>query len=314
MNQMTAPRALKKGSAVALVAPAGPAADAAEVRQAVRVLEEMGYEARVSSGCYAQYGYLAGQDEARARELNAAFADPEIEGIFCMRGGYGCSRILDRVDYDCVRRSPKVFVGYSDITALHIAFNRLCGLLTFHGPMPGSDAAVLLRPGRTREGLLRAVGVGWPLGRLHNPGEEPLWALVPGRAAGRLAGGNLSLAAASLGTPYEIDTRGCLLFLEEIGEYPYRVDRMLSQLRLAGKFRDCCGVVLGDFRDCGAENPERSLELRQIFDDLLVPEGKPVLCGLRAGHCVEKLTLPLGAKAEMDAGAGSLRIVERAVC
>ncbi|HWQ10743.1 MAG TPA: LD-carboxypeptidase, partial [Holophaga sp.] len=247
-----------------------------------------------------------------ARDTNAFFEDPDIQGIICLRGGYGTPRILDALDYGMIARHPKVFVGYSDITGLHLAFQRHCNLATFHGPMGTSDALLADEPSTTSS-WLAALTSAAPLGRIDNPaGVAPARTLFGGKASGPLTGGNLTLVAATMGTPYEIDARGKLLFLEDVDERPFRVDRMLTQLRLAGVFDACAGILLGDWADCTPEEGKPSLDLEEIFRDILGPCGKPVVMGFQAGHCSPTLTLPFGVSAVLDADAATLELTEGA--
>lgn len=317
-------RALVPGDLVALVATSGPTADDGQAARAAAAVETLGFRVRVYPSCTARRGYLAGSDEGRARDLQDAFADPEVAGVFCIRGGYGAGRILDKLDYGAIARNPKPFAGYSDVTALHAAFSRFCGFPTFHAPMPASDFLPEPDP-VSRASFLAALLSSEPLGELGNPetppppGSPAPKAYVGGKARGRLAGGNLSLVAAAVGTPYAVDPRGAILFLEDVGEAPYRIDRMLCHLRLAGCFDSCAGVVLGGFSDCappasgpsGAAKP--SLSLEEVFGDLLGSLRVPVLAGLAAGHQSPSLTLPLGVVCELDADALSLRAVEAAL-
>lgn len=295
---MLFPKPLHRGARVALIAPSGPVPPE-RLWPAVSAVSGMGFEPAVYESCRAFHGYFAGDDALRADDLHRAFADPSIDGILCIRGGYGAQRLLDRIDFDLIAANPKVFCGYSDVTALHIVLNQRCGFVTFHTPMPSTE---LYRgiDGYTMRSYRDMLGGKW-CGELKNPADMPLDALVAGCAEGPLTGGNLSLVASSLGTPYEIDTGGKILFLEDVGEEPYRIDRMLTQLKLAGKFDDCEGILLGYWTDCEAENPERSLTLSQIFEELLVPGGRPVLEGLACGHSLPSMSLPMGAMMEMDA-------------
>jgi len=316
---MIKPKALREGDTIGLIAPSSPIADARagntkqKIEKCVAALNAQGYNVVVDKSCYAKYGYLSGSDEVRAEGINRMFADPSIDAVFCIRGGYGTPRILDRIDYDNIKKNPKLFLGYSDITALHIAFNQLCGLLTVHGVMPGCEM-IRAFPPFTKESYLRAVAATEPLGELKNPDGAEIKCLVPGKAEGALIGGNLSLITAAIGTPYEIDTKGKILFIEDIGEYTYRIDRMLTQLRLAGKFNDCAGIVLGDFTDCKVEYGSRyGLTLLQIFEDIVAPAGKPTIYNFKAGHCVPTLSFPFGVKAVLDADKGSLTITEAAL-
>ena len=305
------PKALRPGDTLGLIAPSGGLKDPGQLWEAVAMLGRLGFKSKPGAACRSAHGYLAGADAGRAADLNGMFADPDVAGILCLKGGYGAMRILDAVDYELAARQPKVLVGYSDITALHIALNQRAGLPTFHGPMALSAALLEADPAST-QGWLAALTGAAP-GRLENPpGCPPLRSLAGGVARGPLAGGNLSVIAATMGTPYELDVRGKLLFLEDIDERPYKVDRMLTQLRLAGKFRECAGILLGDWNNCVPDPGERSLELLEVFQEVLLPAGKPILAGLQAGHCQPALTFPLGVEAVLDAEAGTLELVEAA--
>ncbi len=305
---MIVPNPLYPGARVALVAPSSAVA-ADRLGPAQDAVKALGLEPVPYPSCYAtsRHGYFAADDVQRASDLQAAFADDSIGGVLCLWGGYGAHRLLPLLDLDAIARRPKRFAGYSDITALHTAFNQICGFVTFHAPMPASD---YYQPvDEFTMSRLRRCLFGSLAGPVENPAGRPLTALSPGSAMGRLCGGNLSLLAASLGTPWEIDTKGKLLFLEDVGEKVYRIDGMLTQLRNAGKFRDCAGVILGDWTDCPPEHPERSLTLEEVFRELIVPAGKPVLSGLACGHSLPNLSLPLGAMAAMDADTGRLEVL-----
>ena len=305
---MIAPNPLYPGARVALVA-ASSAVPADRLGPALEGVRALGLEPVPYLSCDAanRHGYFAADDARRAGDLQAAFADDAIDGVLCIRGGYGAHRLLPLLDLEAIARRPKPFAGYSDVTALHTVFNQMCGFVTFHTPMPSTE---YYQPvdGFTMEQLRRCL-FGPVTGALKNPAGQLLRPLAPGRAEGRLCGGNLSLLAASLGTPWEVDTRGKLLFLEDIGEKVYRVDAMLTQLRNAGKFRDCAGVLLGAWTDCPPEDPNASLTLEEVFRELIVPAGKPVLSGLACGHTLPTLSLPLGAMAAMDADGGRLEVL-----
>jgi muramoyltetrapeptide carboxypeptidase len=310
---MRKPRALQAGDTLGLIAPSGSLKDLGMVEQAAGMLRRHGFESKVGASCRSIHGYLAGADSLRAADVNGFFADPEVAGIVCLKGGYGTPRILDALDYDLIRRNPKVFVGYSDITGLHLALNQHAFLPTFHGPMGVSDT-LLQGDDFSTQSWLKALTTSAPLGRLENPPEAaPRFTLVGGVARGPIIGGNLSLVAATMGTPFELDTRGRILFFEDIDEHPYRIDRMLTQLRLAGKFDDCAGILLGDWNNCVPEEGTRTLELLEIFQELLVPTGKPTMAGFQAGHCAPVITLPFGVEAVLDADALSLEMIESAL-
>lgn len=304
---------LKIGDTIGLIGPSGTVREAGAVDQAIAYMKELGFNVKVGKSAHAKYGYLSGTDEVRAADINAMFADGEVDAIVCTRGGYGTMRLLDLLDYDVIRANPKIFVGFSDITALHAAFLEKCGLVTFHGPMATRWMAEFT-DGFTKPALMNAVMKAEPLGELCNaPGYHARATVNPGKAEGMLVGGNLSLIAGTIGTPYELDAKDRILFIEEIGERTYCVDRMLTQLRLAGKFDDCAGIVFGDFNDCPVEYPEFGLTLEEVIRDIAAPCGKPIFTGLQAGHCAPKLTLPLGTRCRMDADRCTLEILESAV-
>jgi len=299
---MIYPPSLRPGDAVALIAPAGPLASAAELDVAIARVEALGLRAVPGDRVLARRGYLAGTDAERAADLNAALRDPDVRGIFAVRGGYGTTRLLDLVDYDALRADPKVLLGYSDLTALLGACSARAGVVTFHGPV------VALSPfGPDEIGWLRrAVLSDAPVGTLAAPEGR---ALVPGRARGRLAGGNLSLMAALVGTPYAIDCAGAIVFLEEIDEAPYRIDRMATQLRASGALRGCAGIVLGTFAGCDpGEDAEPERRLAHVLADRFGDLGVPVLSGAPIGHDGDQWTLPVGAFATLDAGDGTLAV------
>ncbi len=303
---MSRPKPLQPGDRVALICPSG-CLPQEKLEPALKAVRAFDLEPVVYDSCTARYGYLAGDDALRARDVHSAFADPAIAGVFCMRGGYGSQRILPLLDLDAIGRNWKLFLGYSDATALHIAFNNR-GFASLHTPMPSTEWCREDFDDFTREGLSALLFGQSP--RLTNPSGDPLTCLMPGTAQGALVGGNLSLVAASLGTPWEIDCTDKILFLEDVNEDIYRIDRMLAQLRNAGVFDRCAGVLLGAFSNCEAKNPNRSLTLEQVFNDLLLPAKKPVLSGLRCGHCLPTLSLMLGARIFMNAGGCELQFLE----
>jgi muramoyltetrapeptide carboxypeptidase len=318
---MIKPRALRPGDTIAFVAPAGRL-DRARMALARKRLEEQGFKVRVPDDLYRARGYLAGSDEARAAELMAAFRDPQVKAVFPGTGNYGTTRMLDLLDYAAIRKNPKIFVGFSDITGLHLALHKRAGLVTFHSPNPmyglGSPSNL---SAFSAEYFWRALLEPAPAGRAADgsyviepkPGMPPVKSLAGGVTRGRLVGGNLSLVAALMGTPYEIETAGCVLFLEDVGERPYRIDRYLSQLRLAGKFREVRAVILGQFRDCAPKPGEASLSLDEVFADYFANLGVPVIANFPAGHATNNATLPLGVMVEVDADRGRVTILESPV-
>ncbi len=306
---MRKPPALREGDAVALIAPAGPLDGPEDLQRACAAVEVLGLRPRVGANALERYGYLAGSDAQRAEDFNVAARDPDIRAIFAMRGGYGTLRILDLLDYGALRADPKVLLGYSDLTALLNAVSARSDLVTFHGPV----AAISPFTQMVVDALRRAVCVARPLGTLHVPEMETI---CSGTASGRLAGGNLSLLAALIGTPYAVDTRDTLLFFEDVDEAPYRIDRMLTQMRLSGGLGNAAGIVAGRFHNCDVPEDARtpdSFGSVQAIDDRLRDLAVPSLRGALIGHIEEQWTIPIGARATLDADARTLTIEEAAV-
>lgn len=289
---------LPQGALIGVIAPAGPAPDGT-VARIPATLAAMGYRARIYPGCHARSGFLAGGDDIRARDLEAAFADPEVAAVFSLRGGYGSGRLLDRLSWPRILKSAKPFIGYSDLTALHAQFTN-AGAIAFHGPMLASDLVDSpFPPERLGFDILRT---GLVAGTTWSPVRETVLLQLPGLAEGRVVGGNLSLIASLVGTPYALDVRDAILFVEEIGEAPYRVDRLFQQLRHAGVLAGARGFLLGRFS--GADSPAG------VLADYLAPLGRPVLGGWPAGHGAGARILPLGARVAMDASAGTLTFLQ----
>lgn len=309
---MIKPKALRPGDTIGLVGPSGAIRTDDGLERSVKLLEEMGYKVKVGESAGARYGYLSGTDEVRARDLNAMFMDDDVDAIVCTRGGYGTPRILDRLDFDAARKHPKLFLGYSDITALLIAYGKYADLVTFHGPMP-SSCMVNGFDEYSQARFLRAISSTEPLDEMRNCACQKLTCLNEGVVTAPMVGGNLSLVEELLGTPYELDCRGKILFLEDVGERTYRLDGMLNHLRLAGKFEDCAGIVLGDFTNCTMEYANFSFTLDEILRDIVLPCGKPVLSGLCAGHGPHKQTLPMGINYELNATECRLTALESAL-
>lgn len=304
---MITPKPLVKGSRVALIDASGPVPEE-RLEPAIASVRALGLEPIVFPSCRMRHGYLAGYDRERAEDFNRAFADPSIDGVLCIRGGYGAQRLMERIDWETAAKNPKVFCGYSDVTILHLMLNQRCGFVTYHTPMPATEWYAGL-DAYTERSLKNAMfGVREP--EILNPPDAPMVTIAKGVCRGVLTGGNLSLLSSSLGTPYEIDTKDKVLFIEEIGETPYRIDRMLLMLKQAGKLRACTGIILGAFTDCGAPDGEKSLSLHEVFTELLLDEGKPILGAVQCGHILPTLSLPLGVNVSMDATNRTLRVLE----
>jgi muramoyltetrapeptide carboxypeptidase len=303
-------RPVGPGGTIGIVAPAGPISHDG-LEQGLSRLHAWGYRTIVGDAVLEQRGYLAGSDAARAADFNRIWGDSQVDAVLCARGGYGVMRMLEGIDWDLVRRQPKFFCGFSDITALHLAIEREAGLVTFHGPMAVAFGAAERYNG---DGLKAALQSAAPLGTVAWP-EAPAPVIVNGGVAeGWLIGGNLTLLTAMLGTPWGPDFTDRIVLIEEVDEYPYKVDRMLSQLLLAGKLQRAAGVLFGDSPTC-MHGPEGkpSLTLLEVLDDLLRPLGIPVLYGFPCGHTEFRATLPFGVTARLDAGAGTLTILEPAL-
>lgn len=310
---MIRPKALKKGDTIGLISASG-AIPPEKFLPAVKSIEKLGFKVVAGETCRARHGYLAGSDELRASEVNQMFRDSNIDGIFCIRGGYGATKILPLLDFDMIKANPKVFAGYSDVTALHIAFNQQCGFVTYHTPMPSTE---FIRPEMdeyTWKSFIESVTATERTDYcLENPPGHTMTTLVAGKATGQLIGGNLTLVTASLGTPYEIDTKGKILFLEDVDESEQRVDRMLTQLKLAGKLDGVAGILLGAWTNCGPEepkHPERSLSLQTIFQEILGPPNKPIMKDITCGHCLPTMSLPLGRTITMDTENQLIKVIE----
>ncbi len=289
------PARLRSGDTVGLIAPGSALSDEG-VQRAIMQVQGLGLRVKLGPHLRAQRGYLAGTDTERLADLHAMFADPNVQAVWCARGGYGCGRLLPLLDLGLIRQHPKLLIGYSDVTALLNFISRYTGLVTYHGPVASSK----LTPYST-ERLLDAVMEGREL-RTIDRAEESVASYVihPGQAEGPLWGGNLSLLAAAAGTPYAPPVKGSLLFIEDIGEKPYRIDRMLTQLRQAWKLQQAAGILLGTFADCEADPEDRSLTLRETLTDRLGDLGVPVAYGFSIGHIAAQCTLPVGIRASFD--------------
>lgn len=333
---MIKPAHLQTGMTIGVIAPASAVRNPKDVDRAVRGLEAAGFKVKLGRHVRDRHGFLAATDKNRLADIHRMFADPKVDGIMCMRGGYGTSRIVDQIDFDLVKANPKVFIGFSDITMLNLAFLRRCNLVNFNGPMASSTFGNT-HPSRFGvAGFLRTVCHPAPAGSIWQEHEDRDFRVIRrGRAEGWLTGGNLSLLAASIGTPYEMETKGAIVFMEEIDEKPYTIDRMLTQILQAGKLRDAAGIVIGrNVPDAGFERLEkkaarkapqqvkalpallpRSFEplMDDVFYERLRPLGIPVLTGLPFGHIHDYATLPLGVRATMNSATGDLVIEESAV-
>jgi muramoyltetrapeptide carboxypeptidase len=302
---MIRPPALRPGTRVALVAAAGPLPDGG-VDRAIERVASLGWEPVPGDFCRGRNGYLSGTDEERAADLNRALRDPSIGAVWFLRGGYGTMRILDALDWDALRNHPKALIGFSDNTAVHLAAQR-AGVVSFHGPHPHAPDF----PEFARDELLRVLTVAEPAGVLPFPAGGRAETIAGGVAEGPLVGGNLSLLSATLGTPFALRPEGAILFIEEVGEHPYRLDRLLSHLRLAGVLDAIAGIAVGGITE--SPEVEGAPSGAEVVADALGGLGIPVATGFPFGHIDDNWTLPLGVRARLDADAGTLALLEPAV-
>ncbi len=311
------PPRLKAGDKLAIVAP-GSYISEEELRDSINNLNQLGFETTYSEKILLQSGYFAGTDKDRAADLMEKFSDKSVKGIVCARGGYGCSRILPMLDYDIIRANPKVLIGYSDITALLYGIYKKSGLITFHGPVGTSTFndysvnnfnKVLLNPERTS--LFQNSTSG------DDENVYGVTSIVKGKGKGRLVGGNLSIMVSLIGTNFDVDYSNKLIFIEEIGEEPYRIDRMLTQMIQSGKFENASGIMMGIFRKCEVKKESdltpKSFTLMEVLQDRLSSLNIPVLYGMSFGHVKDKFTIPFGALAELDVDKQTFTLLEKAV-
>jgi len=311
------PKRLKKGDTVGLIVPGGYISEDG-LKESIENLEKLELKAYYTDNILARSGYLGGSDKQRSDDVNHMFKNDKVDGIMCARGGYGCDRILPMLDYGVIKANPKVLVGYSDITALHNAIFAKTGLVTFHGPVGTSTfneftinnfVNVIMEP---KNKYVLKHSDDYKKG-----GDYEVYAIREGKAKGRLVGGNLSLVVTLPCTPYDVDFKGKILYLEEVDEKPYRVDRMLTELLLAGKLQEVAGIALGVFRKCdqkvGSQKGERTFSLKEVLFDRLYDLGVPVIYGLSFGHIENKYTLPFGINAELDVMNQTITLEEPAV-
>lgn len=304
---MIKPEALHPGGTIGVIAPAG-SVDPAELRQGVDRLKGMGFRVVLGASVEKRSRYLAGSDRERAADLNQMFSNPEIAAIVCARGGYGTSRIIPFLDQEAIEQHPKIVVGSSDVTLLLNHLRQHFGLVTFHGPMVAPNFGK--QPSSLTDTWFRKILVeGWGKGPMTVDGVK---GLRDGQAQGPLVGGCLTMLCSTLGTPYEIQTDGAILLLEDIDEAPYRIDRMLTQLKAASKFKNAKGVIFGKMPGCQPPS-HSSYILEDVIGDLLADQAVPILFGFPAGHGGEQVTLPLGLPVRIDGNTASVTLLESAV-
>jgi muramoyltetrapeptide carboxypeptidase len=317
------PRHLAPGDMLGIVSPASAPPDPASIDRGVAALEKLGYPVKLAPNVRKRFGFLAGTDQQRADDLMNMFTDPEVRAILCVRGGYGTPRLLPLLDYQVIRKHPKIFVGYSDITALHCAFLTQARLISFHGPMLNSDFAHPEMPDFTMQSFRRTLALiaspqtKLPFDTSLGHRKDAVKILRRGMARGQLIGGNLSLLCSLVGTRWQPNFKGRILFLEDVGEPPYRFDRMLTQLLNAGLLQQVAGIAIGVNADCEDPKSKTTNEYRQTLEDVLKDRllglKVPIVTGLAFGHVPHNATLPVGARAILNANRGVLSLAESPV-
>src|ERR1035437_719690 len=304
------PEKLKSGDVIGIISPSSPVSNTSKLNAGVSYFEKMGYRVKVGLNAMKERGYLAGTDGERVEDIHNMFLNSEVKLIICLRGGYGASRLLDKIDYNIIKNHPKIFCGYSDITVLQNAFFHKTGLVTFAGPMAGVDFYKDISE-FTEENFWNTLTSNEPI-KLNYPEGERLSSYRSGIAEGRLIGGNLSLFSSLIGTMYLPEPEGKILFLEEVGEVPYRIDRMLNQLRLSGFLGKIKGVILGSFTDCIETDPQRkSLNLTEVLEDYFIKDfHAPVIYNLNHGHLKNNLTIPIGVNVRINGTNCSIDFLE----
>ena len=303
------PEALKPGDTIAVTSPAGAVWDAKQVDTFISILKGLGFEVVIGKTLSEKWGYFAGTEELRVNELHTFFREKKIKGIFCMKGGWGCARLLNKLDYELIAANPKVLLGFSDISTLLLAIQHKTGLVTFHGPVGNSgwneySVSVLTSV------LQNSQPFTFPDLPEH---EEPILTLVPGKAEGMLIGGNLSVITNLIGSKYLPEFKNKLLFIEDFKEEPYRIDRMLTHLQLNGVFDHISGLIIGKCNKCVPEEPAKSFTLTEVLQQHAQNWKMPAIYGAMIGHLENKWTVPLGIKASLNATSGKLQLLEAAV-
>ena len=311
------PPRLKAGDTVALVCPAAPAYNKQEVKIVEESMLALGFKVKYGKRMWERYGYLAGKDADRAADLNELFADPSVQGIVCVHGGWGCARLLPLLDYETIRRNPKVILGYSDVTALLLGIYSQTGLVTFHGPV-GSATWNEFTVSYLRKVLMEGQAVLCENPKVTGDNltqvSDRIDTITAGTARGRLLGGNLTVLSHLLGSKYVPDWKDALFFCEDVDEAPYRMDRMITQVKLCGILDEVNGFIFGKCTECDPGNGSYgSLTLEDVWSDHVRPINKPAFAGAMIGHIKQKFTIPVGIEAEMDAAAGTIRFLEGAV-
>jgi len=298
---------LEKGDTIGIVSPSS-SEEPKKIKESIKFLESLGFNVKSGKHIYDRWGYLAGKDKDRVQDLMDMFLDKEVDIILCIRGGYGAMRLLPLIDFDIIEKSPKIFAGFSDITTLLNSIYQRCNLITFHSPMCNSQF-----DSSTLKSFLNTLMFGYNPFTIENTNNIPTNYFNGEYVKGELVGGNLSLICSTLGTPYAINTKDKILFIEEVEEEPYKIDRMLTHLSLSGSLQQCRGFIIGQFKDCEFSQYEKSLTLSEIFEDRILSLRKPTLTNFQSGHSYPKITIPIGAEVEIDLKNGKIHLLKPVV-
>jgi len=314
-HKIIKPKRLKTGDTVAVIAPASGLSKES-FDNALKNLESLGLKTKVGKAARGNKGFLAATDKERLDDLHWAFADSEISAVWCVRGGYGAGRLLPSIDYNLIRKNPKILIGYSDITSFHLAISNNTGLVTFHGPVAASELSDYTKKHVTNVLMNPSAPYKIELSEYNKANASNLFkteTIVAGKCRGKLIGGNLSLLSALAGTPFALaNLKGKILFIEDVGEQPYRIDRMLTQLRQSADLRSLAGIALGIFEDCNPRTKDTQT-LLDVVKDRLGDLGIPVIYGLSFGHIRDQFTMPVGIEAELDTTNATLTLLETGV-
>lgn len=307
------PKKLQKGDVIGIISPASSVEDSNLVNKGIRYIESLGYRVELGKNISKCRGYLAGTDEERVKDIHQMFKDKNVKAIFCLRGGYGAFRLLDKLDYTLIRNNPKIFVGFSEITSLQMAFLQKANLVTFAGPMVVPNFSKEISS-YTEENFWQLIMSNKKVGRLKFPDSDKLPNINPGNVSGQLVGGNLAVFVSLIGTQFLPDLKDKILFLEDVSEFPYKIDRMMNQLRLNRAFKNVTGIILGRFVDCFEHDPnKKTLTLSEVMNDYLSGIKVPSIYSFPHGHIKDFITLPVGIKFKLNATKGFVEIIESCV-
>ena len=307
------PKKLESGDVIGIVSPASSPDKLEKIENGVKYLEKLGYRVEIGKNVGKVHGYLAGSDDDRLSDLHEMFKNKNVKAIFSIRGGYGAGRLLDKIDFNLIKKNPKIFVGYSDITSLQLAILKKTGLISFAGPMLATDFSGDVNE-FAEENFWKVITSSKKIGKLHNPRDEKFYAISSGRGEGPILGGNLAVLSSLMGTEYLPNFKNSILMLEDIGESPYRIDRLLNQFKLAKVLDTVNGIILGRFVDCYEKDKSKdTIKLNEVIEHYFSNLKIPVLYSFSHGHIKENITVPLGVNCKLNTSRGFIEVLENAV-